>query len=257
MHLRLIGLGLAGIGEAHAKVASLAEPLAHAQRQSLRQRLLPRFLARQRRRRCSPLRRRRLPLRRSRDAQRCLLRGGEVAQGHCLATAPHRCPVGFGLAGTAEAHAEVARAVIGHAQRQPRRLRLPPRLAGHRDPILRLRLLPHLLALQLHRRCSPLSRYRLPPRRSRDAQRGLLCGGEAAKVHQLATATNLRLIGLRPAGLVGDAEVARLVLGHEQCQVFRLRLLSRLAGHRDRRFGELTPTARIHSHLTFNTAIRL
>eukprot|EP00964_Phaeocystis_antarctica_P089653 scaffold57253_cov64-Phaeocystis_antarctica.AAC.1 len=151
-----------------------------------RPRLLPRLLARQRRRRCSPLHRS-LPLRRPRDAQRRLLGGGEVAQAHLLATALHRGLVGLGPgAGLAkEAHAEVARRVLGHTQRQP----------------FRLRLLPRLLARQRRHRCSPLHRYRLPLRRSRNAQRGLLGGGEVAQVHLLATAPHPRLIGLGLAGL--------------------------------------------------------
>ncbi len=117
------------------------------------------------------------------------------------------------MAGLAEVHAEVARAVLGHEQRQ----------------LLRLRLLPRLLARQRRRRCSPLRRRRPPLRRTRDAQRRLLGGGEAAQVHLLATAPHLRLIGLGLAGLVeAHAEVARLVLGHEQRQLLRLRLLPRL-----------------------------
>eukprot|EP00964_Phaeocystis_antarctica_P060813 scaffold36289_cov54-Phaeocystis_antarctica.AAC.1 len=164
--------------EVHAKVARLV--LAHAQRQPLRLRLLPRLLARQRRRRCSPLRRR-PPLRRARDAQRRPLGGGEAAQVHDLATAPHPRQVGLGLAGFDEVHAEVARAVLGHEQRQP----------------LRLRLLPRLLACQRRSRCS----LRLPLRRSRYAQRRLLGGDEAAQGHFLATAAHPRLIGLGLAGL--------------------------------------------------------
>ena len=46
-------------------------------------------LTRHRRQRCSPLRRRRPPLRRTRDVQRRLLGGNEAAQVHPLATAPH------------------------------------------------------------------------------------------------------------------------------------------------------------------------
>ena len=78
-HTRLVRLGPAG-PVADAEVACLA--LGHEQRQFLRLRLLPRPLARQRRRRCSPLRRHCLPLRRTRHAQRRLLGGGEVAQVH-------------------------------------------------------------------------------------------------------------------------------------------------------------------------------
>eukprot|EP00964_Phaeocystis_antarctica_P129494 scaffold93338_cov57-Phaeocystis_antarctica.AAC.2 len=133
-------------------------------------RLLPRLLTRQRhRRRCSPGRRR-LPLRRSRDTQRRLLGRDEAAQVHVLATAPHLRLIGLGLTGLGEVHAEVARRVVGHVQRQP----------------LRLRLLPHLLAHQRRRhRCSPLCPLcrRLPLRRPCDAQRRLLGGGEVAQVH--------------------------------------------------------------------------
>eukprot|EP00964_Phaeocystis_antarctica_P118598 scaffold82379_cov67-Phaeocystis_antarctica.AAC.7 len=68
------------------------------------------------------------------------------------------------MAGIGEVHAEIARLVVGHAQRQP----------------LRLRLLPHLLARQ-RRRCSLLRRH-LPLRRPRDAQRRLLGIGEAAQL---------------------------------------------------------------------------
>eukprot|EP00964_Phaeocystis_antarctica_P052152 scaffold30502_cov63-Phaeocystis_antarctica.AAC.2 len=63
------------------------------------------------------------------------------------------------------------------------------------------------------RHCRP-SRRRPPLRRSRDAQRRLLGGGEAAQVHWLATALHLRQKGLGPARLVGHAEVARRVRGH-------------------------------------------
>eukprot|EP00964_Phaeocystis_antarctica_P107018 scaffold71791_cov56-Phaeocystis_antarctica.AAC.1 len=223
MHPRLIGLGLGGIAEVYAEVTRVA--LGDAQRQPLRPRLLPRLLARQRhRRRCSPLRRsrRRLPLRRSRDAQRGLLGGGEAAQAHCLTVALRSRLIGLRLAGLEQDYAEVTRGVIGHAQRQP----------------IRLRLLPRLLARQRHRRrCSPLRRFRrrLALRRPRDAQRRLLGGGEVAKAHHLATALHRGLVGLGPgAGLAKEAhaEVARLVLGHAQRQPLRLRLLPRRAGHR-------------------------
>eukprot|EP00964_Phaeocystis_antarctica_P109213 scaffold73705_cov60-Phaeocystis_antarctica.AAC.1 len=178
---------------------------------------MPRLLARQRRRHRSPLRHYRLPLRRTCDAQRRLFGGGEAAQVHLLATAPYPCLIGLGLAGLLEGHAEVARLVLGHEQRQP----------------LRLRLLPRFLTRQRRHRCSPLRRYRLPLRRSRHAQRRLLGGGEAAQAHFIATPPHRHLVGLGPAGLGKDhAEVARLVLGHEQCQLLRLRLLPRLAGHR-------------------------
>eukprot|EP00964_Phaeocystis_antarctica_P096427 scaffold62711_cov55-Phaeocystis_antarctica.AAC.2 len=159
-HLRLVGLGPAGVGDARSKVACLA--LGHAQqRQFLRLRLLPRLLtlvrvklSQRRRRRCSPLRRR-LPLRRPRDAQRRLLGGGEVAQVHVLgplAAAVHTRLVGLWLASIEQAllqlHAEVTRPALGHAQSQPLRLRLLPRLiAGQRQSLLRL--LPRLLT---HRR---------------------------------------------------------------------------------------------------------
>eukprot|EP00964_Phaeocystis_antarctica_P046896 scaffold27102_cov57-Phaeocystis_antarctica.AAC.6 len=84
--------------------------------------------------------RRRLPLRRSRDAQRRLLGGGEVAQVHVLAsTALHPRLTGLELAGIGEAHPDVASLALGHEQRQS----------------LRLRLLPRLLARQRRRRCSP------------------------------------------------------------------------------------------------------
>eukprot|EP00964_Phaeocystis_antarctica_P063499 scaffold38130_cov62-Phaeocystis_antarctica.AAC.3 len=100
----------------HAEVARLA--LGHEQRQPLRLRLLPRLLARQRRgrqrRHCSLLRRR-LPLRRPSDAQRRLLGGGEAAQAHHLATAPHLHLVGLELAGLViEVHAKVSRRVVGY-----------------------------------------------------------------------------------------------------------------------------------------------
>ena len=72
--------------------------------------------------RCSLLRRR-LPLRRPRDAQSCLLGGREAAQAHSLATTRHPCVVGLRPAGLV-VHAEVARRGIGHAQHQPLRLRL-------------------------------------------------------------------------------------------------------------------------------------
>ena len=55
------------------------------------------------------------PLRRTRDAQRRLLGGGEAAQVHLLATPLHLRLLGLGLAGLGEAHSEVARLVIGHA----------------------------------------------------------------------------------------------------------------------------------------------
>eukprot|EP00964_Phaeocystis_antarctica_P052153 scaffold30502_cov63-Phaeocystis_antarctica.AAC.3 len=185
----------------------------------LRPRLPPRLLARQRHRRCSPLRRHRLPQRRPRHAQRRLFGGGEAAQVHLLATAPHVCLIGLGLDARLEGHAEVARRTLGHAQqRQP----------------LRLRLLPRLLARQRHRRCSPLRRHRLPLRRSCDTQRRLLGGGEVAQVHVLAIAPHPRLIGLGSAGLgEAHAKVARLVLGQQQRQLLCLRLLPRLlARHR-------------------------
>ena len=53
----------------------------------------------------------RLPLRRPRDAQRRLLGGGEGAEVHLLATVPHLCLVGLGLAGL-EVHAEEARILL-------------------------------------------------------------------------------------------------------------------------------------------------
>eukprot|EP00964_Phaeocystis_antarctica_P159563 scaffold130644_cov57-Phaeocystis_antarctica.AAC.1 len=113
------------VTKVHAEVARRV--VGHAQRQPLRLRLLPHLLARQRRRRCIPLRRCRLPLWRPRDAQRRLLGGGEAAQVHLLATAPHLHLVGLGMAGVLEIHAQVARLVVGHEQRQPlrRRLRSP------------------------------------------------------------------------------------------------------------------------------------
>eukprot|EP00964_Phaeocystis_antarctica_P030609 scaffold17307_cov63-Phaeocystis_antarctica.AAC.3 len=107
----------------------------------------------------------------------------------------------LGLAGVVEVHAEVARLVVGHEQRQP----------------LRLRLLPRLLARQRRRHCSLLC-LRLPLQRSRNAQRCLFGCGEAAQVHSLATAFHLRHIGPVLTGLVeGHAEIACLVvLGLEQ-----------------------------------------
>eukprot|EP00964_Phaeocystis_antarctica_P099418 scaffold65263_cov50-Phaeocystis_antarctica.AAC.3 len=198
------GLGLAEL-VVHTKVARLVIGL--QQRQPLHLRLLPRLLARQRRRHCSPLRRR-LPLRRPRDAQRRLLGRGEAAQAHHLATAPQLRLVGLGPARLVEVHAEVARLSLGHAQRQP----------------LRLRLLPRLLARQ--HRCGPLRR-RLPLRRSRDAQRRLLGGGEVAQAHLLTIAPHPGLVGFREAG-IGEVhtEVARLIVGHAQRQPLRLRLRS-------------------------------
>eukprot|EP00964_Phaeocystis_antarctica_P041347 scaffold23644_cov56-Phaeocystis_antarctica.AAC.2 len=115
-HRRLIWLGPAGpLVEVHAEVARLV--LGHAQRQTLRLCLLPRLLARQR---CSPLLRRRLPLRRTRNAQRRLLGGSEAAQAHLLATARHLRLIGLGIAGIGEVHAEIARLVLGHEQPPPR-----------------------------------------------------------------------------------------------------------------------------------------
>ena len=180
----------------HAEVARLA--VSNEQRQPLRPRLLPRLLARQRwQRRCSLLRRR-LPLQRPRDAQRRLLGSNEAAQVHIGATASHKRLVGLGTAGTFEVHTEEARGVVGHEQRQP----------------LRPRLLPRLLARQ--RRHRPLHR-RPPLRRSRNAQRRLLCGGEVAQVQELATAAHPCRVGLRLTGpVVVHAVVARRVLGHEQ-----------------------------------------
>ena len=65
--------------------------------------------------------------------------------------------------------------------------------------------------------------------RTRDVQRRLLGGGEAAKAHVLATTKHPRLVGLGLAGLVEvHAEVTRLVLGQELRQLLRLRLLLRL-----------------------------
>eukprot|EP00964_Phaeocystis_antarctica_P049780 scaffold28834_cov53-Phaeocystis_antarctica.AAC.2 len=187
-------------------------------------RALPSLLARQRCR--YSLLRRRPPLRRSRDAQRRLLGGGEAAQVHCIATAPHPRLVGLGLAGRVQAHAEVACLVVGHEQHQ----------------FLRLRLLSRLLARQRHRRrCCPLRRRCLPLRRSRQAQRRLLGGGEVTQVHHVATAPHLRQVGLGLVALVKvHAEVARLVLGHVQRQPLRLRLLPRLlARQRCRRCNPL------------------
>eukprot|EP00964_Phaeocystis_antarctica_P033312 scaffold18917_cov59-Phaeocystis_antarctica.AAC.1 len=109
--------------------------LGHTQRQPLRLRLLPRLLARQTHRRYGSSLRSRLPLRRPRDAQRRLLGGGEAAQVHVLATAPHTRPIGFGPDGVIEVHAEVARLVIGHEQCQPLRLRL--RAPHRRSPTRR------------------------------------------------------------------------------------------------------------------------
>eukprot|EP00964_Phaeocystis_antarctica_P043214 scaffold24770_cov31-Phaeocystis_antarctica.AAC.2 len=156
---------------------------------------------------------RRPPLRRrSCDAQRGLLGGGEAARVHFLATAPHPCLKGLErvLASFVELHVGVSRLALSHHQCQP----------------LRLRLLPRLLARQRRwRRCSPLRRYRLPLRRTCDAQRHLLGGCEAAQAHLLATASHLRLVGLRRAGLDGvHAEVACAVVGQEQRQPLRLPL---------------------------------
>eukprot|EP00964_Phaeocystis_antarctica_P109214 scaffold73705_cov60-Phaeocystis_antarctica.AAC.2 len=145
--------------------------------------------------------RRHPPLRRPRDAQGRLLGGGEVAQAHLLAAAPHLRLIGLRPAVLVEAHSEVARLALGHKQRQ----------------LLRLRLLPCLLARQWHRRCSPLRRYRLPLRRPRDVQRRLLGGGEAAQAHCLATAQHVCVIRLelaRFALVEAHAIVARLALRH-------------------------------------------
>eukprot|EP00964_Phaeocystis_antarctica_P071984 scaffold43972_cov52-Phaeocystis_antarctica.AAC.3 len=132
-HSRLKGLGLAGLGDAHAGVARLA--LDHEQGQPLRVRLLPRLLARQRWRRCCSLLRSHMPLWRSCDALRRLLGGGEVAQAHYLASAADPRRIGLGLAGIAEVHAEVACGVVGHEKRQPLRLRL--RAPHQRSPTRR------------------------------------------------------------------------------------------------------------------------
>eukprot|EP00964_Phaeocystis_antarctica_P152149 scaffold119931_cov57-Phaeocystis_antarctica.AAC.2 len=132
LHPRLIGLGLAGLDEVHAEVARLV--IGHEQRQLLRLRLLPRLLARQRQRHCRPLRRL-PPLRRPRDAQRRLLGSGEAAQDRLLAAAAHPRLIGLGFARKAEAHADVACGVVGHAQRQPLHLRL--RAPHQRSPTRR------------------------------------------------------------------------------------------------------------------------
>ena len=211
--IRTVGLGLAAV-EVHTEEARRA--ICHAQRQPLRLCLLPRLLARQRRcrrrRRCGCSLRRLLPLRRPRDMQRRLLGGGELAQVHVLATARHLRPVGLGLAGLLVAgHAEVACLVIGHAQRQPLRLRPLPRLLACQRRCRRRR-------RGRRRRCGcSLGRRLLPLWRPRDAQRRLLGGGEVAQVHLRAIARHHRLVGLGLAG-VGEvhAEVAGLVVRHEQ-----------------------------------------
>ena len=59
--------------------------------------------------------------------------------------------------------------------------------------------------------------------------------GEVAQVHHRATAPHLRLVGLGLAGLVVRAEVARLVVGLEQRQPLRPRLLPRLLARQRRR----------------------
>eukprot|EP00964_Phaeocystis_antarctica_P110301 scaffold74676_cov58-Phaeocystis_antarctica.AAC.2 len=207
---RLTWLALdAELVDGHAEVACLV--VGHTQHQPLRLRLLPRLLARQRRRRCSLLCRR-LPPRRSGDTQRRLLGGSEVAQVHVPFAVAHPCLVGLGLAYGVVVHAEVARLVVVHDQRQP----------------LRLRLLLHLLACQRRRRrrrCS-LLRRRLPLRGSSEAQRRLLGGDEAAQLHVRATALHPRLVGLLGfAGAEVHAVVSRGVVGHEQRQPHCLRLL--------------------------------
>ena len=63
-------------------------------------------------------------------ASSAVLGGGEVAQVHILATAPHPPLVGLGLAGLVEVHAEVARLVFGLEQRQPLRLRATSEIAN-------------------------------------------------------------------------------------------------------------------------------
>eukprot|EP00964_Phaeocystis_antarctica_P006406 scaffold3464_cov66-Phaeocystis_antarctica.AAC.4 len=200
------------MAKAHTEVARAV--VGQTQRQTLCLRLLPRLLARQRRRGCSLLCRR-LPLRRPRDAQRCLLGGGKAAQGDQFAiTFCHPRLERLGVVGVGDAHAEVARLVVGHAQRQP----------------LRLCLLPRLLTRQRRRRCSP-GRGRLPFRRPCDAQRGLLGRDEAAQVHQLAITLHPRIEGLGPDRVGVHAEVARLVVGLEQRQLLRSAPCSRLRGN--------------------------
>eukprot|EP00964_Phaeocystis_antarctica_P009324 scaffold5055_cov58-Phaeocystis_antarctica.AAC.3 len=173
-------------------------------------------------RRCSPLRRR-LPLRQPCQVQGRLLGSGEAAQAHLLATAPH--PRLIRLAGVAgpEGDAEVARPVVGHAQRQP----------------LRLRLLPRLLARHWLRRCGILHGRCLPLWRARDAQRRLLGGGEGAQAHYYIAATapvHPRLEGLRLAIVLEIyVQEARLVVGQAQRQPLRLRLLPRLLARQRRR----------------------
>eukprot|EP00964_Phaeocystis_antarctica_P145658 scaffold111772_cov54-Phaeocystis_antarctica.AAC.2 len=171
-------------------------------------RLLLRLLARQWRcchpPRCCPFRRR-PPLRRPRDAERCLLGGGEGAQVHLLAAAPHPRLIGFGLAGKLSSamamDAEEARVALCHAQRQP----------------LSLHLLQRLLARKGCRRYSLLRCRCLPRRRPRDVQCRLLGRDEVAQVHLFAVAPKLRLE--RP-GIARMAEVhaeeARLALGQAQ-----------------------------------------
>eukprot|EP00964_Phaeocystis_antarctica_P161882 scaffold135141_cov107-Phaeocystis_antarctica.AAC.1 len=135
-----------------------------------------------------------------------------------LTAARHLHLVGLGLAGPV-GDTEETRAVLGHAQRQP----------------LRLRLLPCLLARQRRRCCGPLRR-RLPLRRARHAQRRLLGDGEVAQVDYLATAAHPRLVGFAFTGLdEGHAEVTRLALGHAQRQPFRLCLLPHLRARQRRR----------------------
>eukprot|EP00964_Phaeocystis_antarctica_P044540 scaffold25591_cov72-Phaeocystis_antarctica.AAC.5 len=131
-HPHQVGLGLADLVVAHAEEARLV--VAHAQCQPLRLRLLPRLLARQRRgrrrRHCS-LGRRRLPLRRLRDAQRRPLGGAEAAQVHVLSTALHLRPIGLGLAGVGEVHAEEARLVVRNGQQVEPPLRVLGGVNGH------------------------------------------------------------------------------------------------------------------------------
>ena len=180
-----------------------------------------------------------------------------------LVTAPNGRLEGVGPASIVEVHTVVARIVVGHAQRQPLRLRLLPRLLARqrwraslsRSATLRIRREREVAAVAAAA-CKPpvscllASRRRLPLRRSRNAQRRLLGGCEHAQVHRLASTPHPRQPGLKTAGL-GEvhAEEARdaaaggafqvpkvlqgrswPILGHEQCQPLRLRLLQNLRG---------------------------
>eukprot|EP00964_Phaeocystis_antarctica_P161642 scaffold133536_cov69-Phaeocystis_antarctica.AAC.3 len=155
---------------------------------------MPRLLARQwRRRGCSPLHSR-LPLRRPREAQRRLFSGGEVAQVHVLATAPHPRLVGLRLAGVGEVHAEIARLVVGHARRQPLRLRTP----HQRSPTRRDR----NMADATHELCVGTDRECVSGSRQQSIYSYWMIGYEAVyRIPHSAVCSRARLCGSRPRGV--------------------------------------------------------